>query len=157
MSIERARAHLAQFGLGERIIETAEPSATVVQAAAAGGTLPERIAKSLTFDLGEGVTALVVAAGDVVVDNRAFKDAFGLKARMLPAADLPDRVGFAAGGVCPFGVEPGVRVFLDASLRRFETVFPAAGSGNSAIELSLAELQDASGAQGWVEVTKPRA
>lgn len=157
MSIERARAHLARFGLGERILQTSASSATVAQAAAAVGTQPERIAKSLTFDLGEGVTALVVAAGDVVVDNRSFKDAFGVKARMLPAAELPGRVGFAAGGVCPFGVEPGVRVFLDASLRRFDTVFPAAGSGNSAIELSLAELEDASGAEGWVEVTRVRA
>lgn len=157
MSIERARRHLDGFGLGARIIETEASSATVAEAAAAVGTEPERIAKTLSFDLGEAGTALVVAAGDVTVDNRAFKDAFGVKARMLPVAELPQRVGYAVGGVCPFGVEPGVRVFLDASLRRFATVFPAAGTANSAVELSLAELEAASGAEGWVEVTKPRA
>lgn len=157
MSIERARGHLEQFGLSDRVIETAASSATVAEAAAAIGAQPERIAKTLSFDLGQGGTALVVAAGDVVVDNRAFKAEFGLKARMLPVDELQQRVGFAVGGVCPFGVEPGVRVFLDASLRRFETVFPAAGSPNSMAELSLQELADASSAEGWVEVTKPRA
>ena len=157
MSIERARAHLNKFGLGERIIETAASSATVAEAAAAVGTEPRRIAKTLSFDLGDGVTALVVAAGDVTVDNRAFKEAFGVKAHMLAVDALPERVGYAVGGVCPFGVRDGVRVFLDASLRRFETVFPAAGTANSAVELSLPELEDASGAEGWVEVTRVRA
>ena len=157
MSIERARRHLDQFGWGDRIIETQASSATVAEAAQAVGTEPARIAKTLSFDLGDGVSALVVAAGDVVVDNRSFKAEFGVKARMLPADALVDRIGFAAGGVCPFGVQPGVRVFLDVSLRRFASVFPAAGSGNSAIELTVPELETASGAEGWVEVTRTRA
>lgn len=152
MAIDRARAHLAHFGWDDRIIETEASSATVELAARAVGTEPRRIAKSLSF-LVEGAPVLVVCAGDAKVDNRAFKDVFGTKAKMIPAADVEALVGHGVGGVCPFGVEPGVRVHLDASLRRFDTVFPAAGSANSAIELSLAELEQASGAVGWVDVT----
>ena len=152
MAIERARTHLAEFGWADRIIETKESSATVELAAQAVGAEPRRIAKSLSF-LVDGTPVLVVCAGDAKVDNRLFKDAFGTKARMIPGADVEALIGHGVGGVCPFGVEPGVRVHLDGSLRRFDTVFPAAGSANSAIELSLAELEQASGAVGWVEVT----
>ena len=152
MAIERARAHLHRFGLAGRLIETAESSATVELAALAVGTEPRRIAKTLSFLVAD-VPVLVVAAGDAKVDNRAFKDEFGTKARMIPAAEVERLVGHAVGGVCPFGVNEGVRVHLDASLTRFDTVFPAAGSANSAVELSLAELEEASGSVGWVSVT----
>ncbi|WP_300081430.1 YbaK/EbsC family protein [Propioniciclava sp.] len=152
MAIERARAHLARHGVAERLIETAESSATVELAAKAVGIEPRRIAKSLSF-LVDGAPVLVVAAGDAKVDNRRFRDTFGVKARMIPAAEVEDAVGHAVGGVCPFGVNEGVRVYLDDSLRRFETVFPAAGSGNSAIELGLDELERISEAEGWVAVT----
>lgn len=152
MAIERARAHLARHGVAERLIETTESSATVELAALAVGTEPRRIAKTLSFDVA-GDPVLVVAAGDAKVDNRRFRDQFGAKARMIPAAEVEDAVGHAVGGVCPFGVNDGVRVYLDDSLRRFDTVFPAAGSGNSAIELGLEELERIAEADGWVCVT----
>lgn len=153
MSIERARAHLAQHGLADRIVETAESSATVALAAEAFGTQPERIAKSITF-LVEGEPVLVVAAGDVRVDNRAFKEEFGVKARMIPGEDVQRHIGYPPGGVCPFGVEPGVRVYLDESLRRFDEVWPAVGNAASGIPLSLEELERAAQPLGWVAVTK---
>lgn len=153
MVIERARAHLARFSLEGRIIETTESSATVELAARAVGTEPERIAKTLSY-LVDDAPVLIVVAGDARVSNRAFKEAFGTKARMIPADRVEQLVGHGVGGVCPFGVEVGVRVFLDASLRRFETVFPAAGSANSAVELTIRELELSSGAEGWVAVTQ---
>lgn len=152
MSLERARTHLARFGLDERIIVTEQSSATVAEAAAALGTDPAHIAKSLSF-LVDGRPILVVAAGDARINNAAYKATFGTKASMIPAADVEDLVGFAVGGVCPFGVEPGVPVHLDESLRRFTTVYPACGTANSAIPLSLAELEEASELQSWVAVT----
>lgn len=152
MSIDRARAHLARHGLADRIVEPEESSATVELAARALGTQPERIAKTLSF-LVDGSPVLVVAAGDARVDNKAFKAQFGVKARMIRGDDVEALVGHAPGGVCPFGVEPGVRVYLDESLRRFETVFPATGSSNSAIELGLPELERAAEPLGWVAVT----
>ncbi len=153
MSIEKVRSYLAAFGAAERIREFPVSSATVELAAAALGCQPERIAKSLSFGLSSGVI-LVVAAGDAKVDNRKFKDRFGEKAKMLPHEEVAAAVGHAVGGVCPFAVAEGVRVYLDESLRRFETVFPAAGSANSAIELSLAELQSFIGDCEWVDVCK---
>lgn len=147
-----ARAHLARHGLAGRIVEPEESSATVELAAQALGTRPERIAKTLSFLVGD-VPVLVVAAGDARVDNRAFKREFGVKATMIRAEEVEARVGHAVGGVCPFGVEPGVRAFLDTSLRRFDTVFPATGSSNSAIELTLPELEMAAEPVGWVCVT----
>ena len=153
MAIERARAHLARFSLEGRIIETTDSSATVELAARAVGTEPERIAKTLSY-LVDDAPVLIVVAGDARVSNRAFKEAFGTKARMIPADRVEQLVGHGVGGVCPFGVEVGVRVFLDASLRRFETVFPAAGSANSAVELTIRELELSSGAEGWVAVTQ---
>lgn len=152
MSLERARTHLARFGLADRIIVTEQSSATVAEAAAALGTDPAHIAKTLSF-LVDGLPVLVVAAGDARVDNAAYKATFGTKARMIPAADVEALVGHAVGGVCPFGIEPGVPVHLDESLRRFETVYPACGTPNSAIPLSLAELEAASGYESWVGVT----
>lgn len=153
MSIERARAHLAQFGAEGRIREFDRSSATVELAAAAVGTEPARIAKTLGFMVGDTPT-LVVLAGDARVNNPAFKATFHCKAKMLSADQAAELVGHAVGGVCPFGVNDGVDVFLDESLRRFETVWPAAGSASSAIELTLDELERFSGAHGWVDVAK---
>ena len=153
MSIEKARAHLAQFGADGRILEFDVSSATVELAAHALGVEPARIAKTLSFKAGDGAV-LVVAAGDARVDNRKFKDRFGMKAKMLTADEVLALVGHPVGGVCPFGVNDGVPVYLDESLRRFETVFPAVGSGNSAIELTLDELYTFSKAADWVDVCK---
>ena len=153
MSIERARAHLAQFGLAEKIREFDVSSATVELAAQAVGVEPARIAKTLSFMVGETPT-LILFAGDARVNNQAFKATFHTKAKMLSAEQAAELVGHAVGGVCPFGVNPGVEVFLDESLRRFDTVWPAAGSSNSAIELTCEELERISGARGWVDVGK---
>ena len=153
MSIEKARAHLAQFGADGRILEFDESSATVELAAHALGVEPARIAKTLSFKTGDGAL-LVVAAGDARVDNRKFKDRFAVKARMLTADEVLGLVGHPVGGVCPFGINDSVPVYLDESLRRFETVFPAVGSGNSAIGLTLDELYAFSKAADWVDVCK---
>ena len=153
MSIEKARAHLAQFGADGRILEFDVSSATVELAAHALGVEPARIAKTLSFKAGDGAV-LVVAAGDARVDNRKFKDRFGMKAKMLTADEVLTLVGHPVGGVCPFGINDGVPVYLDESLRRFETVFPAVGSGNSAIELTLEELYTFSRATDWADVCK---
>ena len=149
MSIERVRAYLEQFGAAERIREFDVSTATVELAAQAAGVEPGRIAKSLSFKLEER-TILVVAAGDGKVDNGKYKAAFGGKAKMLTAQEAEERIGHAVGGVCPFGVKEGVEVYLDRSLERF----PAAGSSNSCIELTLPELEQFSGAKGWVDVCK---
>ncbi|MBM6774859.1 YbaK/EbsC family protein [Olsenella profusa] len=151
MSIERVRAYLAQFGAEGRIREFDQSSATVELAARAVGTEPARIAKTLSFMVGDTPT-LVVLAGDARVNNAAFKATFHTKAKMLSADQAAELVGHAVGGVCPFGVNDGVEVWLDESLRRFETVWPAAGSSNSAIELTLDELERFSRARGWVDV-----
>lgn len=154
MSLESARAHLAGYGRGDDIIETAQSSATVELAAAALGVAPERIAKTLSFRGPEPQTAiLVVAAGDARVDNAAFKTAFGLKARMLAGDEVPLLTGHEPGGVCPFGNPSAATVYLDTSLRRFGTVFPACGSAASAIELTCDELAHLGRAAGWVTVT----
>ncbi len=152
MSIERVREYLKKFGADERIIELGESSATVELAAAALGVEGARIAKTLAYKLDGGVI-LVVAAGDARVDNRRYKDSFGQKARMLTPDEAVELVGHAVGGVCPFAVNDGVRVYLDKSLRRFETVFPACGSSNSAIELTCEELERMSGGE-WCDVCK---
>ena len=154
MSIERARTHLRRWGYDIRITEHEESSATVELAAQALHTSPGRIAKTLSFLNGER-TLLIVAAGDARVDSAKFKKAFGLKkARMVPAEEVEPRIGHAVGGVCPFGVNEGVDIWLDESLRRYETVFPACGSSNSSIELSLEELAESSQALGWTDVCK---
>ena len=153
MSIERARAHLAQFGAEGRIREFEESSATVELAAAAVGTEPARIAKTLSFMVGETPT-LILFAGDARVNNQAFKAAFHTKPKMLSADQAESLIGHAVGGVCPFGVNDGVTVYLDESLRRFETVFPACGSSNSAIEVTIPELEKFSGFKAWVDICK---
>ena len=154
MSIDKARKHLARWGKDGLVVEHEMSSATVELAAQALNTAPGRIAKTLSFLNGER-TLLVVAAGDARVDSSKFKKAFGLKkARMVPSEEVEPRIGHAVGGVCPFGVNEGVDVWLDESLRRFETVFPACGSSNSSIELSLDELAECSEACGWADVCK---
>ncbi len=153
MSVDKVREYLKQFGAQDRIVETDLSSATVELAAKALGCESERIAKTLSFKTPEGVI-LVVAAGDAKVDNKKYKAKFGCKAAMLKADEVEECVGYAVGGVCPFGVKEGVKVYLDESLKRFETVFPAAGSSNSAIELTLPELEKFSGAEEWVDVCK---
>ena len=153
-SIDRVRACLKGFGLDGRIREFPVSSATVELAAQAAGVIPARIAKSLSFLLPDG-PILVVAAGDARVDNPKFKAQFHAKAKMLGHDEVEALIGHAVGGVCPFALKDGVRTYLDASLRRFDTVFPACGSDNSAIELTLEELERAAGnCQGWVDVCK---
>lgn len=151
MSIERVRAHFKTLGIEGRILEFDQSSATVELAAKAVGVEPARIAKTLSFMVGE-VPTLVVFAGDARVDNKRFKTQFHTKAKMLSHDDAARLVGHAVGGVCPFAVNEGVAVYLDVSLRRFETVFPAAGSSNSAIELTIPELERYSRSLGWVDV-----
>ena len=153
MSIEKVRACFCALGIAERIQEFPVSSATVALAAQALGVEEARIAKSLTFKLDER-TIMVVAAGDAKVDNPRYKAAFGGKAKMLTAQEAVERVGHAVGGVCPFAVNDGVEVYLDVSLRRFDTVFPAAGSANSAIELTCAELSRYANTDRWVDVCK---
>lgn len=153
MSIEIVRRYFSSYGMEERILEFPVSSATVELAAQAVGCIPARIAKTLSFKVGEA-PILIVAAGDAKIDNRKYKDKFGKKAVMLSQEEVADKIGHAVGGVCPFAVNPGVAVYLDVSLRRFETVFPACGSSNSAIELTIPELEEYSGHAGWVDVCK---
>ena len=153
MSIERARTHLRKWNMDGRIRELELSSATVELAAKALNVEGARIAKTLSYMV-DGAPILVVAAGDIRVDNRKFKDTFHTKAKMLTPDQAAELVGHAVGGVCPFGVNEGVKVYLDESLKRFETVFPAAGSGNSAIELTIPELEETSQRVGWVDVAK---
>ena len=153
MSIERVRKYLQKWNMQDRIQEFDVSSATVELAAQALNVEGARIAKTLSY-LVDGGAILVVAAGDIRVDNRKFKDAFHTKAKMLTADQAAEMIGHAVGGVCPFGVNEGVKVYLDESLKRFETVFPAAGSSNSAIELTIPELEELSGYTAWVDVAK---
>lgn len=153
MSIEKVRAYLDQFSAADRIIELNESSATVPLAAAALGVEEARIAKTLSFMV-DGHATLVVFAGDARINNSAFKAQFHTKAKMLTPEQAVGLVGHAPGGVCPFAVNEGTEVWLDESLKRFETVFPACGSSNSAIELTPDELEEFSHPMGWVNVGK---
>ena len=153
MSIEKARECLRRFGAEERIREFDVSSATVDLAAAALGVENARIAKTLSFKTDSGCL-LIVAAGDARIDNRKFKDRFGCKAKMLAPDEVSALVGHEIGGVTPFGRNDGVPVWLDGSLKRFSTVFPAAGSASSAVELSPDELFACSEASGWTDVCR---
>lgn len=153
MSIERVKAYLTELGIGERVREFDVSSATVELAAAALHCEPQRIAKTLSFMV-EGHAILIVAAGDAKIDNAKYKAKFVKKAKMLSPEEAETLVGHAVGGVCPFAVNEGVEVYLDESLKRFETVFPACGSANSAIELTIPELEQYSGYKEWVDVCK---
>ena len=153
MSLEKARERLKKFDADNRIIECDVSSATVELAAEAVGCEPARIAKTLSFRTNDGVI-LIVAAGDTKIDNPKYKTRFGCKARMLAFEEVEPEIGHMVGGVCPFGVNENVTVYLDESLRRFETVFPACGSANSAIEVTIPELEKFSGFKAWVDVCK---
>lgn len=153
MSIEKVRAYFKQFGIEERIREFPVSSATVELAAAAVGVEGARIAKTLSFKLKDRVL-LIVCAGDAKVDNHRYKEEFGGKASMLSHDEAAERIGHAVGGVCPFAVPDDVEVYLDVSMKRFETVFPAAGSSNSAIEMTMAEMEKYAKSRKWVDVCK---
>ena len=153
MAIERVRAYFREHGMEDRVREFEVSRATVELAAAALNCEPKRIAKTLSFML-DGVAILVVTAGDAKVDNAKYKSRFGTKAKMLTPDEAVELVGHAVGGVCPFALKEGVTVYLDESLKRFETVFPACGSGNSAIELTVDELEKYSNCSDWVDVCK---
>ncbi|MDO5378321.1 MAG: YbaK/EbsC family protein [Clostridia bacterium] len=153
MAIDRVKAFFAARGMGGRVLEFDISSATVALAAKALNCEECRIAKTLSFHVG-GDVVLVVAAGDAKIDNAKFKAQFGTKAKMLAREEAEPLIGHDIGGVCPFAVNEGVKTYLDDSLKHFETVFPACGSSNSAIELSLPELEDCSEALDWVDVCK---
>ena len=153
MGIIEGRAYFRALGLEDRVLEFEVSSATVELAAQAVGVEGARIAKTLSFKRPDGGAMLILAAGDARIDNKKFKVAFGFKAKMLTPDEVMELIGHPVGGVCPFGIKDGAEVWLDDSLRRFETVFPAVGSGNSAIELSCDELFEYSKAKGWVEAT----
>ena len=153
MSIEKVKAYFKNFGMEDRVMEFDVSSATVELAAQALNCEPQRIAKTLSF-LVDGHAVLIVAAGDARIDNHKYKEQFGKKAKMLSTDEVVELVGHAVGGVCPFAVKEGAEVYLDASLKRFETVFPACGSSNSAIEMTIPELEKYSGFLEWVDVCK---
>lgn len=153
MAIERVKAYFKQYGMEGRIQEFEVSSATVALAAKALHCEPKRIAKTLSF-LVEGHGLLVVTAGDAKIDNSKYKAQFGTKAKMLSPEEMETLIGHAVGGVCPFAVNEGVDIYLDVSLRRFDTVFPACGSSSSAIELTIPELEKYSGFIKWVDVCK---
>ena len=153
MSIEKVRAYFEGFGIAGRIREFDVSSATVELAAIAVGVEGARIAKSMSFKLGDE-PIIVVVAGDQKIDNAKYKAFFHVKAKMLSYEEVEPVIGHPVGGVCPFGIHPGIPVYLDESLKRFETVFPACGSGNSAIELTPDRLFEIAQAQAWINVCK---
>ena len=153
MSIEKGREYLKQFGIEDRVREFSVSSATVELAAQAAGCEPARIAKTLSFMTKEG-PILIVTAGDTKIDNAKYKAQFGCKAKMLSAGEVEPLIGHAIGGVCPFGVKDGVKIYLDVSMQRFTTVFPACGEHNNAIELTPADMEKYTPNQGWIDVCK---
>ena len=153
MAFEKAKAYLEQFGLADRIIVTQHSSATVAEAAEALGCREEMIAKTLSF-LQDEKPVLILADGVARIDNRKYKDRFGCKAKMIPAELVEPLIGHDIGGVCPFGVNDGVIVYLDESLRRHEIVYPAVGNDHSGVKLTIPELEKCSGYLGWVDVCK---
>lgn len=153
MSIDKVKAYFRELGVEDKVQELEESSATVELAAQALGVEPGRIAKTLSFMV-DGSPILIVAAGDVKIDNAKYKKFFGAKAKMLTPDEAVTLIGHAVGGVCPFAVNEGVTVYLDESLKKFVTVFPACGSSNSAIELTMEELEKYSLYKEWVDVCK---
>ncbi|OIK15962.1 EBSC protein [Bacillus sp. MUM 116] len=154
MSLESVKSHFKQWNREQDIMEFETSSATVDLAAEAIGVIPARIAKTLSFRGEDEKAILIVAAGDAKIDNKKFRQTFGIKARMLNPEEVLEQTGHAIGGVCPFGLVNDLDVYLDVSMKRFETLFPACGSSNSAIELSLEELSQYSFAKDWVDVCK---
>ncbi|MGI6607229.1 MAG: YbaK/EbsC family protein [Peptococcia bacterium] len=153
MAIEKVKEYFKQWGMENRIMEFDVSSATVELAARALNCAPERIAKTLSFKVDDR-SILIVVAGDAKIDNQLYKARFGTKAKMLSPEEAISRIGHAVGGICPFGVNEGVEIYLDQSLKRFSTVFPACGSSNSAIELTIGELEKYSNYREWVDVCK---
>lgn len=153
MAFDMAKEHLRKAGLEDRIYEFEVSSATVELAAQAVGCEPARIAKTLSFMVDQKAV-LIVAAGDAKVDNHKYKETFHTKAKMMTPEQAVELVGHAVGGVCPFGIKPGIKVYLDESLKRFDIVYPACGSANSAVKLTIPELERASACEGWVDVCK---
>ena len=153
MSFERVKNYLAPFGLADRCIDLKDSSATVALAAQALGTEEARIAKTMSFHL-DDTPLIVVVAGDARVDNHKFKETFHKKAKMIPGADCEKYIGHRPGGVCPFDLPDTVPVYLDVSMKRFDIVYPAAGTDHSAVKLTLEELEKASRSRGWVDVCK---
>ncbi|TWD91590.1 prolyl-tRNA editing enzyme YbaK/EbsC (Cys-tRNA(Pro) deacylase) [Neobacillus bataviensis] len=154
LSFESVKKHFEQWNREQDVMEFETSSATVDQAAETIGVSPARIAKTLSFRGSEEKAILIVAAGDAKIDNKKFRQFFGLKARMLSPDEVLEQTGHAIGGVCPFGLKNDLEVYLDISMQRFTTVFPACGSTNSAIELTKEELFEYSGAKEWVDVCK---
>ena len=154
MSLLAVKEHFQRFGRTADILEFESSSATVQQAADVLGVIPARIAKTLSFRGAEDDAILVVAAGDTKIDNAKFRAQFQVKARMLPAEEVLQQTGHMVGGVCPFGLANQLPVYLDISMKRFDTIFPACGSANSAIELTCEELEQFSGTAVWVDVCK---
>lgn len=153
MSVEKVKQFFRDRGMAERILEFTLSSATVELAARALNCKACRIAKTLSFRV-ENRVILIVSAGDTKIDNGKYKSHFGTKAKMLSHDETEPLVGYAVGGICPFAVNEGVDIYLDRSLKRFETVFPACGSANSAIELSIPELEKCTDCKGWVDVCR---
>lgn len=153
MSFERVKNYLAPFGLADRCIDLKDSSATVALAAQALGTEEARIAKTMSFLL-DDTPLIVVVAGDARVDNHKFKETFHKKAKMIPGADCEKYIGHRPGGVCSFDLPDTVPVYLDVSMKRFDIVYPAAGTDHSAVKLTLEELEKASRSRGWVDVCK---
>lgn len=153
MTIQKVRAYFKQFGLEDRISEFEDSSATVLLAAERLGVAPQRIAKTLSFMVGEEAV-LIVAAGDAKIDNPKYKAMFQTKAKMLKGDEVEQFTGYGIGGVCPFDNPEGVKKYMDISLKRFETVFPAAGTANSSVELTPEELFEYAKADAWVDLCK---
>ena len=156
MSLEKAKAYLAEKGYADHVIELEDSSATVQLAAQALGVEPGMIAKTMSFLIGEEAI-LILTEGTAKVDNRKYKDTFHMKAKMIPFEEVEGWIGHAPGGVCPFGIKEGIKVYLDESLKQFDTVYPAAGNDHSAVKLTIAELEEMAGAVGWVDVCKEPA
>lgn len=156
MSLERAKAYLAEKGYADHIIELEDSSETVQLAAQALGVEPGMIAKTMSFLIGEEAI-LILTEGTAKIDNRKYKDTFHMKAKMISFEEVENWIGHAPGGVCPFGIKEGIKVYLDESLKQFDTVYPAAGNDHSAVKLTIAELEEVAGAAGWVDVCKEPA
>lgn len=153
MSLEKAKKYLQEKGYADHIIELTDSSATVQLAAKALGLEPGMIAKTMSFLIGEQ-PILILTMGTARIDNHKFKETFHIKAKMIPFDNVKHLIGHAPGGVCPFGILPGIPVYLDESLKQYETVYPAAGNDHSAVKLTIAELEDVSGYEKWVDVCK---
>lgn len=153
MSLEKAKKYLEKKGLSGHIIEFEASTATVTQAAEELGVEPGMIAKTMSFLQGEKAV-LILTEGTAKVENRKYKDTFHTKAKMIPFDEVEEAIGHAPGGVCPFGIKDGVEVYLDESLKKYDTVYPAAGNDHSAVKLTISELEQAAEAKGWVDVCK---